>query len=316
MTAYARVNKGTPAGGQFAAKARPAGTITLVPTDDIDLDRVVEYAHASARYWSGHLGINDPDEVEGRAIMAVLTQRRPNGVRNLRGYVHALAGGAAMDYMSNHSRVIRRARVALAAEQEAWVQCNKTWPSAAKQAEIAATVRSRFAPGRRPPHDYAQRAVLSLVPNDEGDPVSGTPMWAQSPDADADDSLDASFDHVESVLASAPRRAPAKARTGLAGDAWGMLVPDGPGIAAQPSATAKAARAQIARSGGVVATLGLLATGEADDETFDAFFSPFKISCEAERQRVVMVLRRHRTYAEAIWAGALGASVKLGANAS
>lgn len=318
-----RQPKGTPAGGQFASVARPTASLNL--TDGAlgpeQYAVAVGYARDAARYWCGRLGLTDPDEVTGRALLALLTQHAPRGVRSLRGYVHHLAKGVAMAYQSGGNRSVRRAQAALSAELEERAQASGHWPSAAERAEVAAEVRQRFKVGRRPPADYDTRQVLSLRDSfDDGAPADppGTPLWASGPlgtgtGPAAGPVPEDTADRVETTLAAASSKERGRARAALRAEAWSMLAPSGPALRPLGAAAVRWARQQVQAGGGAYALARAYLAAEAPEELAEALFAPFQAEAEVDRHKVASLLRRHRAYADDIWAGALKAATRGGA---
>jgi hypothetical protein len=318
MSTYqAREPKGRPTGGQFAATPRPSGTVNLTATESPEQAALVlGYAQEAARYWCRRLDIQDTDEITGRALLAYLTQGAPNGVRNLRGYVHCLARGVAMAHLSGDNRGIRRARAVLADAVEEWAQANQRWPNAAERAEIAAEVRLRFPANRRPPTNYISREVTSLkLSHDDSNDAEppGTVMWASNvgepgvvEDGATSSPTEDTLDRVEAATAgatnaAAKRAAKAKFRT----EAWAALAPQGPSTRPLAPKQAAQARQRLKLAGGVAKAVSAWQAGTADEGLAEALFAPFDAPGTKSRATVAAILSRHRAYAADLWEAAL-----------
>ncbi len=328
-----RQPKGTPVGGQFAAAARPPASISL--SDDADCTepnrpstdqaaQALAYANQAARYWGRRLDIHDVDEIAGRALLAYLTQGTPNGVRDLRGYIHSLARGVAMAHLSRDNRAVRRARAVFADAVEDWAQAHHHWPSPAERAEIAAQVRLRFPSARRPPADYISREVTSLkLCQDDGTDAepAGTVMWAarlDQPGAGPDEPSGGepqAEDALERAEAAARTAGPAERRAAkvrLQEGAWSVLAPQGPGTRALTPKEAAKARRLVKDAGGVAKAVSAWEAGRADEDVAEALFAPFDAPGAKARATVAAVLARHRAYATDIWGAALRCAVPGG----
>ena len=329
-----RQPKGTPVGGQFAAAARPPASISL--SDDADCTepnrpstdqaaQALAYANQAARYWDRRLDIHDVDEIAGRALLAYLTQGAPNGVRDLRGYIHSLARGVAMAHLSRDNRAIRRARAVFADAVEDWAQAHHHWPSPAERAEIAAQVRLRFPSARRPPADYISREVTSLkLCHDDGTDAepAGTVMWTarlHEPGAEADEPNDGeppaedALERAEAATTSAAGPAERKAaRAKLQEGAWSVLAPQGPGTRSLTPKEAAKARRRVNVAGGVAKAVSAWQAGRADEDEAEALFAPFDAPGAKARATVAAVLARHRAYATDIWGAALRCAISDG----
>ena len=328
-----RQPKGTPVGGQFAPAARPPASISL--TDDADCTepnrpstdqaaQALAYANQAARYWDRRLDIHDVDEIASRALLAYLTQGAPNGVRDLRGYIHSLAKGVAMAHLSRDNRAIRRARAVFADAVEDWAQAHHHWPSPAERAEIAAQVRLRFPSARRPPADYISREVTSLkLCQDDGTDAepAGTVMWAarlDQPGAGPDEpggGEPQAEDALERAEAAARTAGPAERRAAkvrLQEGAWSVLAPQGPGTRALTPKEAAKARRLVKDAGGVAKAVSAWEAGRAGEDVAEALFAPFDAPGAKARATVAAVLARHRAYATDIWGAALRCAVPGG----
>ena len=330
-----RQPKGTPVGGQFAPATRPVASVSLSegaertkaaqPSDD-QAAQALAYANQAARYWARRLDIHDTDEIAGRALLAYLTQGAPNGVRDLRGYMHSLAKGVAMAHLSRDNRAVRRARAVFADAVEDWAQAHHHWPSPAERAEIAAQVRLRFPSARRPPADYISREVTSLkLCYDDGADAepTGTVMWTARLDEPGDETAGPSageltaedaLERAETAAASAAGPAERRAaRAQLQRGAWSVLDPQGPGTHALAPAEATKARRRVKDAGGVAKAVSDWQAGRADEDVAEALFAPFDAPGTKARATVAAVLSRHRAYAADIWGAALRSAALQGA---
>lgn len=321
-----RQPKGVPVGGQFAPTTRPPASISLTDDtdgvktsqpDDAQAAKALAYANQAAHYWGRRLEIHDTDEIAGRALLAYLTQGAPNGVRDLRGYMHSLAKGVAMAHLSRDNRAVRRARAVFADAVEDWAQAHHHWPSAAERAEIAAQVRQRFPVARRPPTDYISRDVTNLkLSHDDGTDAepAGEVLWGahlDSPGADmgettGQEQAQSALDRAEAVTASATSPAERRAaKAELRQGAWAMLAPNGPNTRALSPKVATEARRRVRDAGGVAKAASDWQAGKADEDVAEALFAPFDAPGTKERASVAAVLLRHRAYAADIWGAAM-----------